>query len=129
MTMRVLLAKVGLDGHDRGLKIVAHHLREAGLEVVYHGLRSTPEDVARAALEERADVVGLSFLAGDHMTQTPKVLAELQRAKLGRLPVVVGGIVLKGDIPRLAAMGVRRVFLPGTPPAEIVQYIREGAQS
>lgn len=129
MTMRVLLAKVGLDGHDRGLKIVAHHLREAGMEVIYHGLRSTPEDVARAALEERADVVGLSFLAGDHLTLAPKVLAELQRAKLGHLPVVVGGIVLKRDIPRLAAMGVRRVFPPGTPPAEIVQYIREGAQS
>lgn len=129
MTIRVLLAKVGLDGHDRGLKIVAHHLREAGVEVIYHGLRSTPEDVARAALEERADVVGLSFLAGDHMTQTPKVLAALQRAKLGHLPVVVGGIVLKRDIPRLAAMGVRRVFLPGTPGADIVQFIREGAQS
>jgi methylmalonyl-CoA mutase C-terminal domain/subunit len=129
MTMRVLLAKVGLDGHDRGLKIVAHHLREAGMEVFYHGLRSTPEDVARTALEERADVVGLSFLAGDHLTLAPKVLAELQRAKLGHLPVVVGGIVLKRDIARLAAMGVRRVFLPGTPPAEIVQYIREGAQS
>jgi methylmalonyl-CoA mutase C-terminal domain/subunit len=126
-SVRVLLAKVGLDGHDRGLKIVAHHLREAGMQVSYGGLRSTPEQVAEAARESGADVVGLSFLAGDHMVLVPRVLAALRRAGLGRVMLVVGGIVLARDIPRLEAMGVRRVFLPGTPPGEIVGFIRDNA--
>jgi methylmalonyl-CoA mutase, C-terminal domain len=127
--MRVLLAKVGLDGHDRGIKIVAHHLREAGIEVIYHGLRSTPEQVATAARESGADVVGLSFLAGDHMVIVPRVLSALQRARLGHVVVVVGGIVLARDVPRLEAMGVRRIFLPGTPPGEIVNFIRSNVKA
>lgn len=122
--MRVLLAKVGLDGHDRGIKIVAHHLREAGMDVTYHGLRSTPEQVALDARKCDADVVGLSFLAGDHMVLVPRVLAALQRARLGHVMVMAGGIVLARDIPRLQAMGVRKIFLPGTPPGEIVSFIR-----
>ena len=125
---RVLLAKVGLDGHDRGIKIVAHHLREAGIEVIYRGLRSTPDEVAADARKCGADVLGLSFLAGDHMVLVPRVLAALQRARLGHVMVVAGGVILARDIPRLEAMGVRKVFLPGTPPGEIVQFIRSNVK-
>jgi len=121
---RVLLAKVGLDGHDRGLKLVAHYLMEAGMEVIYLGLRSTPEQVVNAALDEDVDVVGLSFLAGDHMVLAPRVLEGLKRKQLGDAMVLVGGIVLKRDIPLLESMGVRKVFLPGTPPSEIVKFIQ-----
>lgn len=125
---RVLLAKVGLDGHDRGLKLVAHYLMEAGMEVIYLGLRSTPEQVVSAALDEDVDVVGLSFLAGDHMVLAPRVLEGLRRRELGNVMVLVGGIVLERDIPALERMGVRRVFLPGTPPGDIVKFIQnEGA--
>jgi methylmalonyl-CoA mutase C-terminal domain/subunit len=121
---RVLLAKVGLDGHDRGLKLVAHYLRQAGMEVIYLGLRSSPEQVVSAALEEDVDVVGLSFLAGDHMILAPRVLEGLRRSGLDEVMVLVGGIVLKRDIPRLEAIGVRKVFLPGTPPGDIVNFIQ-----
>ena len=121
--MKVLLAKVGLDGHDRGIKIIAHHLREAGMDVTYRGLRSTPDEVAADARACGAEVVGLSFLAGDHMVLVPRVLAALQRARRGHVMVIAGGIVLARDIPRLEAMGVRKVFLPGTPPGEIVNFI------
>jgi methylmalonyl-CoA mutase C-terminal domain/subunit len=124
---RVLLAKVGLDGHDRGLKLVAHYLKEAGMEVVYLGLRQTPEQVVSAALEEDVDVVGLSFLAGDHMILAPRVLEGLKRSGLDEVMVIVGGIVLKRDVPRLEALGVRKVFLPGTPPGEIVNFIQGAA--
>ena len=126
---RVLLAKVGLDGHDRGIKIIAHHLRQAGMEVIYRGLRSTPEQVAAEARACGAGVVGLSFLAGDHMVLVPRVLAALQRARLGHVMVVIGGIVLARDIPRLESMGVRRIFLPGTPPGEIVSFIRSNVKA
>jgi methylmalonyl-CoA mutase, C-terminal domain len=124
---RVLLAKVGLDGHDRGLKLVAHYLMDAGMEVIYLGLRSTPEQVVSAALDEDVDVVGLSFLAGDHMVLAPRVLEGLKRKQLGDVMVLVGGIVLERDIPLLERMGVRRIFLPGTPPGEIVKFIQGGA--
>jgi methylmalonyl-CoA mutase C-terminal domain/subunit len=124
---RVLLAKVGLDGHDRGLKLVAHYLMEAGMEVIYLGLRQTPEQVVSAALDEDVDVVGLSFLAGDHMILAPRVLEGLKRSGLEDVMVLVGGIVLKRDVPRLEALGVRRVFLPGTPPGEIVNFIQGAA--
>ncbi|TAK84675.1 MAG: cobalamin B12-binding domain-containing protein [Betaproteobacteria bacterium] len=124
---RVLLAKVGLDGHDRGLKLVAHYLMEAGMEVIYLGLRQTPEQVVSAALEEDVDVVGLSFLAGDHLILAPRVLEGLKRSGLEEVMVLVGGIVLERDVPRLEAMGVRKVFLPGTPPGEIVNFIQGAA--
>jgi methylmalonyl-CoA mutase cobalamin-binding domain/chain len=127
--MRVLLAKVGLDGHDRGIKIVAHYLMQAGMEVIYLGLRSTPEQVAAAALDEDVDVVGLSFLAGDHMILAPRIVEALKRKGRGDVLVLVGGIVLARDIPRLEAMGVRKVFLPGTPPGEIVNFIRSNAKA
>jgi methylmalonyl-CoA mutase C-terminal domain/subunit len=125
--IRVLLAKVGLDGHDRGLKLVAHYLMEAGMEVIYLGLRSTPEQVATAALEEDADVVGLSFLAGDHMILAPRVVEALKRAGLEDVMLIVGGIVLKRDIPLLETTGVRKVFLPGTRPDDIVKFIQGAA--
>ena len=121
---RVLLAKVGLDGHDPGLKPVGPYLMEAGMEVIYLGLRATPEQVAKAALDEDADVVGLSFLAGDHMVLAPRVLEGLKRKQLDDVMVLVGGIVLKRDIPLLEGMGVRKVFVPGTPPGEIVKFIQ-----
>lgn len=121
---RVLLAKVGLDGHDRGLKLVAHYLMEAGMEVIYLGLRHTPEEIVSAALDEDVDVVGLSFLAGDHMILVPRVVAGLKRGGLDEVMVLVGGIVLERDIPLLEGMGVRKVFLPGTPPGEIVKFIQ-----
>ncbi len=122
-TIRVLLAKVGLDGHDRGIKTVAHYLKDAGMEVVFTGLRSTPEQVAKAALEEDADVVGLSFLAGDHMVLAPRVIDGLKRSGLGDVMVLVGGVIPKRDIPALGRMGVTQVFLPGTPPGEIARFI------
>ncbi len=124
---RVLLAKVGLDGHDRGLKLVAHYLKQAGMEVVYLGLRQTPEQVVSAALEEDVDVVGLSFLAGDHMILAPRVLEGLKRSGLDDVRVLVGGVILERDIAALESMGVQRVFLPGTPPGEIVKFIQGAA--
>ena len=121
--IRVLLAKVGLDGHDRGVKTVARFLADAGMEVVFTGLRSTPEQVVEAAEQEDVDVLGLSFLAGDHMVLAPKVIDGLRSRGLGGVMVLLGGIILKRDIPALEALGVSRVFLPGTPPEQIVQFI------
>ena len=127
--IRVLLAKVGLDGHDRGLKIVAHYLVQAGMEVVYLGLRSNPDEVAKAALEEDVDVVGLSFLAGDHLVQAPRVSAALARLGLADVLLIVGGVVPSRDVALLQANGVRRVFLPGTPPSQIVQFIEANVKA
>ena len=121
--IRVLLAKVGLDGHDRGIKIVARYLMDAGMEVVFTGLRSSCEQVVKAAVEEDVDVVGLSFLAGDHLVLAPKVIAGLRRKGLGGVMVLLGGVILKQDVPALERMGVTRVFLPGTPPADIARFI------
>ena len=123
--IRVLIAKVGLDGHDRGAKIVARALMDAGMEVIYTGLRQTAQRVAAAALQEDVDVIGLSFLAGDHMVLVPKVMHALKEKGMEDIMVLTGGIVLKRQIPDLMKMGIREVFLPGTPPAEIVDYIRE----
>jgi len=122
--IRVLLAKVGLDGHDRGIKTVARFLADAGMEVIFTGLRSTPQQVVEAAVQEDIDVVGLSFLAGDHMILAPKVIDGLRQRGLGKAMVLLGGIILKRDIPLLEAMGVAQVFLPGTPPERIVQFIQ-----
>lgn len=121
--IRVLLAKVGLDGHDRGIKIVARYLMDAGMEVVFTGLRSGCEQVVKAAVEEDVDVVGLSFLAGDHLVLAPKVIDGLRRKGLGGVMVLLGGVILKQDVPALEQMGVTRVFLPGTPPADIARFI------
>ena len=122
--IRVLLGKVGLDSHDRGIKIVARLLRDAGMEVIYIGLRTTVEELVSAAVQEDADVVGLSFLAGDHMILVPKVLTALKEKGKNDALVLVGGIIPKKHIPELLALGVTRVFLPGTSPREIVECIQ-----
>lgn len=122
--IRVLLAKVGLDGHDRGIKTVARALADAGLEVVFTGLRSTPDQVAGAAVQEDVDVVGLSFLAGDHMILAPRVAERLGARGAPRPLLLVGGIILPRDVPALKQAGVDEVFLPGTPVDAIVQFIR-----
>ena len=121
--IRVLLAKVGLDGHDRGIKTVARYLADAGMEVIFAGLRSTPQQVVEAALQEDVDVVGLSFLAGDHMILAPRVIDGLRQRGLGKAMVLLGGIIGKRDIPVLEEMGAAQIFLPGTPPERIVQFI------
>ena len=126
--IRILIAKVGLDGHDRGAKIVAHHLMEAGMEVIYTGLRQRVEQVVNAALQEDVDVLGLSFLSGDHMVLVPKVMRGLKDKGKEDITVLVGGIILKRQIPELEKLGIQKVFLPGTPPAEIVEYIRSSLQ-
>jgi len=126
--IRVLLAKVGLDGHDRGIKTVARYLLDAGMEVIFTGLRSTPEQVVNAALEEDADVVGMSFLAGDHMVLAPRVIEGLKNKGLGDVMVLLGGVILKRDIPALGQMGVTQVFLPGTPPGEIARFIERNVR-
>jgi len=127
--IRVLIAKVGLDGHDRGAKIVARALKDAGMEVVYTGLRQTPEQVANTAVQEDVDVLGMSFLSGDHMVQVPKVMQCLKDEGVDDLLVVVGGIILRRHIPALLEMGVDKVFLPGTPPREIVSYVKENVMA
>jgi methylmalonyl-CoA mutase C-terminal domain/subunit len=122
---RVLMAKVGLDSHDRGAKIVARSLRDAGLEVIYTGIRQSVDQVIRAVVQEDADLLGLSFLAGDHMVLVPKVIQGLKEKGRAEIPVLVGGIILKRHVQELVKMGVKKVFLPGTPLAEIVNYIQE----
>lgn len=121
---RVLITKVGLDGHDRGAKLVARALRDAGMEVIYTGIRQTVDSTVTAAVEEDVDVVGLSFLSGDHMALVPKVLDLLRKSGRGDIPVVVGGIILNRHIPDLMKLGVKRVFLPGTTLDEIVDYFQ-----
>ena len=120
--IRVLLAKVGLDGHDRGIKTVARYLADAGMEVIFTGLRSTPQQVVDAAVQEDVDVVGLSFLAGDHMLLAPRVIDGLRQRGLKAM-VLLGGIILKRDVAALEQMGADQVFLPGTRPDRIVQFI------
>lgn len=123
--IRVLIAKPGLDGHDRGAKVVARALRDAGMEVIYTGLRQTPTMVAEAALQEDVDIIGLSILSGAHMALVPRILEALEKRDLGDLPVFLGGIVPQDDIPQLQAMGIAGVFGPGTDTQTIVAYIRK----
>ena len=112
---RVVVAKPGLDGHDRGAKVIARALRDAGFEVVYTGLHQTPEQVVQAVVQEDADAVGLSLLSGAHLTLVPKVIDQLGAAGRGDVLVLVGGIIPEADIPQLKAMGVAQVFTPGAP--------------
>jgi methylmalonyl-CoA mutase C-terminal domain/subunit len=122
---RIVLAKVGLDGHDRGVKVVARALRDAGMHVIYAGLWQTPEAVVRAVADEDADWLGLSLLSGAHMTLVPRVLDLLRQNGLDHVGVLVGGIIPEGDVPKLLQMGVARIFGPGTSLDEIVAYLRE----
>ena len=125
--IRVLIAKAGLDGHDRGAKIVARTLKDAGMEVIYTGLRQSVDQVVSAAVQEDVDVVGLSFLSGDHLVLLPKIVQRLKEQGKGDVVILAGGIILKRHIPDLEELGVKKVFLPGTLPEEIVRYIEENA--
>ena len=123
--IRVLVAKPGLDGHDRGAKVVARALRDAGMEVIYTGIRQTPEMIAEAALQEDVDVVGISILSGAHMALCPRVVELLQAQDMADVVVLVGGIIPDDDVAPLKALGVKGVFGPGTSTGEIVAFIRE----
>jgi methylmalonyl-CoA mutase C-terminal domain/subunit len=122
--IRVLVAKPGLDGHDRGAKVVAAALRDAGMEVIYTGLHQTPEMIATAAIQEDVDVVGLSILSGAHMTLFPRVLALLKEQGRDDVLITGGGIIPKEDMDALEAMGTGKLFGPGTPTTELIAYIR-----
>ena len=126
--LRVVIAKPGLDGHDRGAKVIARALRDAGMEVIYTGLRQTPEQIVAAALQEDADVIGLSILSGAHNHIAPKLMALLAEKQLHDVLVVIGGIIPDVDIPRLKAIGVGGVFLPGTPMQEIIDFVNANAR-
>jgi methylmalonyl-CoA mutase C-terminal domain/subunit len=123
--IRVLIAKPGLDGHDRGAKVIARALRDAGMEVVYTGIRQTPEMIAEAALHEDVDVVGMSILSGAHMTLFPRVMELLRENDMDDVLVVTGGIIPDEDVPALNEMGIQGIFGPGTPTDAIVDFIRE----
>jgi methylmalonyl-CoA mutase C-terminal domain/subunit len=122
--IRVLVAKPGLDGHDRGAKVVAASLRDAGMEVIYTGLHQTPEMIATAAVQEDVDVVGLSILSGAHMTLFPRVLALLKEQGRDDILITGGGIIPKEDMDALHAMGTGKLFGPGTPTSDLIEYIR-----
>ncbi len=126
--IRILIAKPGLDGHDRGAKVLARGLRDEGFEVIYTGLRQTARMVTAAALQEDVDVVGLSILSGAHMTQLPRICDALREAGLGDVLVLAGGIIPEDDVPALLAAGVGRVFGPGTTIREVAEYVRSNAR-
>jgi methylmalonyl-CoA mutase C-terminal domain/subunit len=123
--IRVLIAKPGLDGHDRGAKVVARALRDAGMEVVYTGIRQTPEMIVETALQEDVDVIGLSSLSGVHLELFPEVTEGLAARGMKDVAVVAGGIIPEDDVPALKKMGIKAIFGPGTPTADIVAAIRE----
>ena len=123
--IRVVIAKVGLDGHDRGAKVIAAALRDAGMEVIYTGLRKTPETVVEAALQEDADVIGVSLLSGAHMTIFPRILALMKSKKLDHVLLFGGGIIPDQDIADLKRMGVGELFTPGASTLDIVKYVKD----
>jgi len=127
--LRVVIAKPGLDGHDRGAKVIARALRDASMEVIYTGLRQTPEQIVAAALQEDADVIGLSILSGAHNHIAPRLMELLKEKGLDDVLVVIGGIIPDIDIPKLHALGVKGVFLPGTPMQEIIDFINTNARA
>lgn len=123
--IRILIAKPGLDGHDRGAKVVARALRDSGFEVIYTGLRQTPEQIAEAALQEDVDVVGLSILSGAHMKIFPKIMKLLAKKGMNDILVIAGGIIPEDDVEPLKKLGIKAIFGPGTPTGEIIKFIRE----
>ena len=125
--IRVLIAKPGLDGHDRGAKVVARALRDAGMEVIYTGLRQTPEMIVEAALQEDADVIGLSILSGAHLALFPRIMRLLRENSLEDVLVIAGGIIPEEDVAELQGMGVRGVFGPGAPTSAIIEFVRQHA--
>ncbi len=124
-TIRVVVAKVGLDGHDRGAKIIARALRDAGMEVIYTGLHQTPEQVVETAIQEDADAIGISILSGAHMTLIPRIVELLEQNEAEDILVFCGGTIPKGDIPKLKEVGVREIFTPGTPTRKAVEYVQQ----
>ena len=127
--LRVVIAKPGLDGHDRGAKVIARALRDAGMEVIYTGLRQTPQQIVAAALQEDADVIGLSILSGAHNHIAPRLMELLKEKGLDDVLVVIGGIIPDVDVPKLKAIGVKGIFLPGTPMQDIVEFIVANART
>ena len=127
--VRIVMAKPGLDGHDRGAKVVARALRDAGMEVVYTGLHQSPEQIVEAAIQEDADVVGLSVLSGAHLTLFAKVIGLLRERDAGDIVVFGGGIIPEADIPELEALGVAKVFTPGASTASIVDWVRANVRT
>ena len=123
--IRVVIAKPGLDGHDRGAKIIARALRDAGMEVIYTGLHQTPEQIVETAVQEDADAVGISILSGAHMTLVPKILELLRENEIEDVLVVVGGTIPREDAEELRELGVAEIFTPGVPTTEIVEFIRD----
>jgi len=126
--IRVVIAKPGLDGHDRGAKVIARALRDAGMEVIYTGLRQTPEQIVAAAVQEDADVIGLSILSGAHNHICPQVIALLREKGLDDVLVIVGGIIPDVDVPKLHSLGITGIFLPGTPMQDIVDFITKNVR-
>jgi len=126
--IRVLLAKPGLDGHDRGVKVIARALRDAGMEVIYTGLRQTPEQIVSAAVQEDVDIVGLSILSGAHMTIFPRVRQLMEQKGLDDVLLFGGGIIPEEDIPRLKQEGVSEIFLPGTSTEDIINFIQKNVK-
>jgi len=126
--IRVVVAKPGLDGHDRGAKIIARALRDAGMEVIYTGLHQTPEQIAETAIQEDADAIGISILSGAHMTLVPKIVELLEAQGVDDVLLTVGGTIPTRDIEELKQLGVAEVFTPGTPTDEIVEFIRDGVK-
>ena len=122
--LRILVAKPGLDGHDRGAKVIARALRDAGFEVIYTGLHQTPEMIVEAAIQEDVDLIGVSIHSGAHNTHIPKIIKLLKERGAGDIPVIAGGIIPEEDIPYLKEQGVREVFLPGTPLSKIVEFVK-----
>jgi methylmalonyl-CoA mutase, C-terminal domain len=127
--IRVVVAKPGLDGHDRGAKIIARALRDAGMEVIYTGLHQTPEQIVETVIQEDADAVGLSILSGAHMTLVPRILELLRSEEAEDVVVTVGGTIPADDIPELKQLGVAEVFTPGAPTQDIVDFIRDGVMA
>jgi methylmalonyl-CoA mutase, C-terminal domain len=125
--IRVLIAKPGLDGHDRGAKVIARALRDAGMEIIYTGLRQTPEMVAEAAMQEDVDAIGLSILSGAHMALVPRILELLSQQGQSNVPILIGGIIPDEDVPRLHELGVAAVFGPGTNTEHVIQAFRDAA--
>ena len=125
--IRVLIAKPGLDSHDRGAKIVARALRDAGMEVIYTGLRQTPEQIVETAIQEDVDVIGLSILSGAHMALFPRIMQLLKEKGVKDVMVFAGGIIPDEDVPKLKAIGIKEIFGPGTPTDVIVKFVKENA--
>ena len=126
--IRVLIAKPGLDGHDRGAKVIARALRDSGMEVIYTGLRQTPEQIVAAAVQEDVDAIGLSILSGAHNVLFPEIMRLLKEENAEAIVVFAGGIIPEQDVPKLKALGIREIFLPGTPTSAAVDAIRSAIQ-